>query len=1191
MRTWFILLLFCSAATGFAADAKPLFDSKIVSRETPGHTVNVEADLTGAKQLYLVVKDGGDGFGCDWADWAEPRLVGPKGEMKLTDLKWRSASSDFGTVGVNKNVSGGELKINGKEVAYGLGTHANSIIAYDLPVGYTKFVAKAGLDNGGTNQGCGCTVQFLVFGEQPPANIAVATVPAGGGSHELADAVSQLDVAPGLEVKLFAGEPTLLSPSNIDIDHLGRIWVCEVVNYRRFANKERKDREEGDRILVLEDTNGDGAADKTTVFYQGRDVDSAHGICVLGDRVIISCGDSVFSLYDRNGDLKADPDSKEMLFTGISGAQHDHGIHAFVFGPDGKLYFNFGNSGKQLKDKNGNAIRDKAGNYINDSRQPYQEGMVFRCNLDGSEVETLGWNFRNNWEVCVDSFGTMWQSDNDDDGNKGVRINYVMEFGNYGYKDEITGAGWQTPRTNLETEIPLRHWHLNDPGVVPNLLQTGAGSPTGICVYEGDLLPEVFRNQIIHCDAGPNVVRCYPVKEDGAGYKAEIVNVLEGTRDKWFRPSDVCVAPDGSLIIADWYDPGVGGHRQGDVDKGRLFRVAPPGVKYTVPKTDFSTVEGAIAALKSPNHATRYLAWTALNKLGEKAETALTAIVQSDPNPRFRARALWLLDNKIPTQSVAFQAAATSASVDLQVTAIRLFAERWNDPRNSEFVLPGLNAFPSQFERQVAMGFPPVVRQLALTLKNMPHVGPEHRKSSEALVSRVWVQLAQRYNGNDRWALESLGIGAGEFADACLDSYLKVVPNALASKPGRDIVWRLRAKKTPELLVKIISDPAVPTEELPRYFRAFDFLTGPEKDAAISSLAFSEITKDANRQAFIVTEALNRLPGFDLTKEPAKLAMLNKVLDSSRGTVQFLTLVDRFNLQSRYAEIVDILATQPDSSLAVDAVKMLVGKEHKALLTSALKQEDVLKAAAVARALGNATDNRTTPFLLAALQDEKTPLGVRQEAAKSLGKSKQGVRQLLDQVKAKKIGDDLSQAAAFSLQVQPFDDFKAEIASIFPPAPARNDQPLPPLAQMLKTKGDVAKGKVVFNTVGKCNTCHVVNMEGKEVGPNLSEIGSKLSREALFESILYPSAGISHNYETWTAVTDAGNSISGIKVSETGDTVVLRGADAITRTLKKKEIEELKKQAVSLMPADLQKTMTAEELIDVIEFVQTLKKK
>src|SRR6187549_375619 len=152
--------------------------------------------------------------------------------------------------------------------------------------------------------------------------------------------------------------------------------------------------------------------------------------------------------------------------------------------------------------------------------------MVFRCNLDGREVEMLAWNFRNNWEVSVDSFGTLWQSDNDDDGNKGVRINYVMEFGNYGYSDEMTGAGWQSARLGIESEIPQRHWHLNDPGVVPNLLQTGAGSPTGMVIYEGSLLPVQFRDQIIHADAGPNVVRSYPVKKNGAGYTADTINIL-----------------------------------------------------------------------------------------------------------------------------------------------------------------------------------------------------------------------------------------------------------------------------------------------------------------------------------------------------------------------------------------------------------------------------------------------------------------------------------------------------------------------------------------------------------------------------------------------------------------------------------------------------------------------------------------
>src|SRR6185436_19901668 len=294
----------------------------------------------------------------------------------------------------------------------------------------------------------------------------------------------------------------------------------------------------GDRIVILEDTNGDGIADKETVFYQDPAINSALGVCVLGNKVIVSSSPHVFVLTDVDGDGKAD--KRELLFTGISGKDHDHGVHAFVFGPDGKLYFNFGNAGSHLFYPTQLSIPlhgdpgkvemkpvvDLQGNEVNEKGKPYRQGMVFRCNMDGSELETLAWNFRNNYEVAVDSFGTLWQSDNDDDGNRGVRINYVMEHGNFGYTDEMTGASWgkawekAKAKGASENEKPSYHWYQQDPGVVPNLLTTGNGSPTGIAIYEGSLLPEVFRNQIIHCDAGPKVVRAYPVKNQGAGYSA-----------------------------------------------------------------------------------------------------------------------------------------------------------------------------------------------------------------------------------------------------------------------------------------------------------------------------------------------------------------------------------------------------------------------------------------------------------------------------------------------------------------------------------------------------------------------------------------------------------------------------------------------------------------------------------------------
>ncbi len=317
MWSWLYAAMTCGVAT--SAPPKPVASSPVITDSTPGHSAKLEAVIKGAKNLYLVASDGGNGFGFDWADWAEPKLIGPKGELKLTELKWKSATADWGQAQVNRNADGGELRINGKAVSFGIGTHANSVIHFELPDGYEKFVATVGIDNGGSDQGGGSSVQFLVYTETPGPigqNAPVDRTPE--------NAVAGLDVTDGVELQLFAAEPMLLSPSNIDIDHLGRVWVCEVVNYRRFANGNNPERTEGDRILILEDTNGDGMADKETVFYQGRDIDSAHGVCVLGNRVIVSAGDSVFSFYDDNGDSKAD--RKEVLFTGIKGTQHDHGF-------------------------------------------------------------------------------------------------------------------------------------------------------------------------------------------------------------------------------------------------------------------------------------------------------------------------------------------------------------------------------------------------------------------------------------------------------------------------------------------------------------------------------------------------------------------------------------------------------------------------------------------------------------------------------------------------------------------------------------------------------------------------------------------------------------------------------------------------------------------------------------------------
>jgi putative membrane-bound dehydrogenase-like protein len=644
----------------------------------------------------------------------------------------------------------------------------------------------------------------------------------------------------GLEVSLFASEPMLVNPADIDIDAQGRVWVCEGANYRSSFQKWGILRAGGDRIVILEDSNHDGSADKQTIFYQDNTVNTALGICVLGNKVIVSSSPYVFVLTDMDGDSKAD--RRELLFEDTSKGDHDHCLHAFVFGPDGKLYFNFGNEVRELRRPRGGTLTlplngpipthesetvvDLAGNPVKGQGKPYRQGMVFRCNLDGSDVETLGWNFRNNYEVAVDSFGTLWQSDNDDDGNRGVRINYVMEFGNYGYTDEVTGAGWQQgwktaqEKGAKEEERPFYHWHLYDPGVVPNVLQTGNGSPTGIAVYEAGIPP--FRNQVIHCDAGPRVVRAYPVTASGAGYQATMADVLTSP-DSWYRPSDVCVGPAGDLYISDWHDAGVGGHNMADrvleSMTGRIYQVAPKGRPQPAPQLDLQSASGAVAGLQSPNMATRYLAWTALHTMQGKAEQALAALWQpSTRNPRMRARALHLLARIDGKAAQYVEAALKDDDSDIRITGLRIARERKLD------MIPYVKRLATSASAQVR-------RECALALR--------HNPSPDA--PRLWTALARQHDGKDRWYLEALGIAMDRQENKFFEAWLAEVGDQWNTPAGRDIVWRSRSSKAPALLSRLIVDKNTPTKEKERYLRALDFIQGPEKDAALVEISTSAL--------------------------------------------------------------------------------------------------------------------------------------------------------------------------------------------------------------------------------------------------------------------------------------------------------------------------------------------------------------
>lgn len=255
-----------------------------------------------------------------------------------------------------------------------------------------------------------------------------------------------------------------------------------------------------------------------------------------------------------------------------------------------------------------------------------------------------------------------------------------------------------------------------------------------------------------------------------------------------------------------------------------------------------------------------------------------------------------------------------------------------------------------------------------------------------------------------------------------------------------------------------------------------------------------------------------------------------------------------------------------------------------------MKDEDPKVVTATVLVLGNSTENKAADLLTPMVNDEKLDLALRRDVTRAMAKTFNGAVRLIKMSEAKQLDERLRAAASLPLNTAQWEKIRKFAAQQFPLPAAKDNVQLPPLPQLLAMKGDIARGKKIYETTGTCAKCHVVHKQGKEVGPNLSEIGSKLSRQAFFESVLYPSAGISHNYETYALQLENGTIATGIVTSRTDEEVTVKGADALSRTFPTAEIEEIKKQDVSLMPADLQKVLSAQDLADVVEYLQTLKK-
>jgi putative membrane-bound dehydrogenase-like protein len=968
---------------------------------------------------------------------------------------------------------------------------------------------------------------------------------------------------PALEIALWASEPLFVNPTCMDIDPQGRVWVCESVNYRHKLHHQPPRRPAGDRIVILEDTKGSGRADKATTFYQSPDTLAPLGIAVAKDlvgpgyKVFVCQSPDILVFEDKDGDGKADGPPRKLL-SGFGGYDHDHGVHGILIGPDGRLYFSIGDTGVDgLVDKNGKIWKT--------NQTDCRAGTIWRCDLDGKNLELIAHNFRNEYEPCVDSFGTVFVSDNDDDGNQQTRICYVMPGGNYGYWPRGPGQS---------------HWHEEQPGVVPKILRTYFGSPTGICVYEGTLLPEKYRGQLLHTDAGPRHLRCYHLKPEGAGYAVDRDDVVTST-DNWFRPSDVCVAPDGSVYVADWYDPGVGGHGMGDTTRGRIFRISPKGNRPRVPAIDLESREGLTGALASPALSVRYLALAKLRNLDDGHALAVleAAAVQKDNAP-LRARALWEL-GRFANQGKRFIADAfTDPDPRFRILAIRIekdLLKRSPADYNAQWQA-ALLADPSAGVRREAL--------LAL------------RDVDAAKAKPLIIELAKKYAGNDRFYLETIGIAVGHDKirrDVILSDFGKEF--ATWNEQVADLIWELQPPQMLVLLERKLVDGNLPAAQRKRIL---DILASSEQVEAGSALLKSLRSEmPAETRDHIIENLELSLPGKwrSLRQSPELGETVNHLLIQAATRPAALILIAAAEMTDALPKVA-ALADDGKESLALrQAAIHTMGRLEAAATVPAL--EKLLQASPVelrteaVRSLGQLASPKALELLHRLTMAGAKDLILGQTAVAALAGSRKGSVWLLQAHHKRLLPDALTADVGRVLRNSPYQDLRNKALIAFP-APGKLDpKKLPGIAALAYRKGEVNHGRDLLAASAKndvqCLKCHTVRGVGGNVGPDLSVIGKKASRENLFESILYPSKAIADQYINWQIETKNGLVLNGLMVEETVDQLTLRDANAKDTRIAKKDIETRTKSPNSLMPNDLLAFMTEDELVDIVEYLFSLK--
>ncbi|MBI1913523.1 MAG: c-type cytochrome [Planctomycetes bacterium] len=954
-------------------------------------------------------------------------------------------------------------------------------------------------------------------------------------------AVRRMKVPDGFIAKLVAAEPLVRQPVAIDFDDRGRLWVIQYLQYPNPAGLKRvkvdrysrtvydrvpepppRGPKGADRITILEDTDGDGRADRAKDFVNGLNLTS--GFAFGHGGVFVLQVPYLLFYPSRNGEL-ADGDP-EVLLKGF-GMEDAHSVaNSLTWGPDGWLY------GCQ--------------------------GSTVTANVRGIEFQQGVWRYHprtHKFELFCEGGGNSWGLDFDRHGN----LLYSTNYGGFILLHGVQGGYyWKLFGKHGALHNPHAYGYFDH---APHRNPRGGHVTVGGIVYRGDSFPDRFRDKYIAADLLGHNVYWNDIEPWGSTFRTAHAGDLLLSNDTWFAPSDVALGPEGAVYVADWHDRRTA-HPDPDADwdrsNGRVYKIEAKGTKpYSGQDLRKLSSEKLVALL---SHRNDWLVRKARRLLADRHDRTVIPAVRSmaleSKDEELALQGLWALYVSGGFDDDFAAKALSHRSPHVRSWTVRLLGDECK----------GSSSIGKRLRELAESDASVMVRsQLACTARRLPVA------DGLPIIERL---LLRNEDGRDPyvplllwWAVEQHAVPGREqvlrFFTSSAAWKMPLVRDAIqgrlvrryaaeGSAAGDDACARLLASAPAAERAKLLADVDLGLQERsgmkgdPRAVKVTAALAkelvalwqDDTTDATLLRLLMRLGRRAAEDRAIVLATDVRvsratRLAMLDVLRDAGGTACIEPLLKLTTGREAeavrsaALAALGRFD-DERIASA--LLAAYPamNERLRSRARDVLLGRHRWALAFV----EGVERGTFAAKEV---PVEQLRP--LAAFKDEKLERLVRKHWGSILGGTPE---EKLAEVR--RLNNDLRAAS-----------------------------------------GDPRKGRDLFRQ--HCANCHRLFNEGLPVGPDLTHANRK-DRDYLLVSMVDPSAVIRREYLAYTVQTTDGRVLTGLIVEQTAGSITLAGAKNERTVIPRNRIEELHESPVSLMPEDLLKPLKPQEVRDLFAYLQ-----